>query len=124
LIKLHVNWLIIILILAAGGGCSYNEEDDDDVIAGESIVFWETVSAVQTHYLGIKSDGTLWTWGQNTYGQPGDRTNPDSNVPVLVGERIIRSEKRITWCITIRFPKTILCIGGGRFRCPEDLNGG
>ncbi|OYU80729.1 MAG: hypothetical protein CFE23_08405 [Flavobacterium sp. BFFFF1] len=46
---------------------------------------WVTVSAGWNHAAGIKSDGTLWTWGQNYYGNLGDGTNTDKTVPVQVG---------------------------------------
>lgn len=32
----------------------------------------------------LKSDGTLWTWGRNSYGQLGDGTNIDSEIPKKV----------------------------------------
>ena len=35
------------------------------------------------HSLALKSDGTVWTWGHNGYGQLGNGTNSDSNVPVI-----------------------------------------
>lgn len=34
--------------------------------------------------LAVKDDGTVWTWGENLYGQLGNGTNNDSNVPVQV----------------------------------------
>ena len=34
------------------------------------------------HSLALKGDGTVWTWGYNKYGQLGNGTNSDSNVPV------------------------------------------
>jgi alpha-tubulin suppressor-like RCC1 family protein len=34
--------------------------------------------------LAVKNDGTLWTWGENLYGQLGNGSNTDSNVPVQV----------------------------------------
>ena len=46
---------------------------------------WQTVSAGQHHTLAIKTDGTLWSWGRNTYGQLGDGTNTDKNIPTQVG---------------------------------------
>ena len=44
----------------------------------------EVVSAGYSHSLGIKSDGTLWAWGDNTYGQLGDGTSIDKHNPVQV----------------------------------------
>jgi len=32
----------------------------------------------------LKTDGTLWTWGSNNYGQLGDGTNIDSKIPKKV----------------------------------------
>lgn len=36
------------------------------------------------HNLGIKSDGTLWAWGYNKYGQLGDGTTTNRSTPVQV----------------------------------------
>jgi alpha-tubulin suppressor-like RCC1 family protein len=46
---------------------------------------WKTVSAGGGFTLGIKTDGTLWGWGYNAYGQLGDSTFTDKNVPVQIG---------------------------------------
>lgn len=36
------------------------------------------------HSLALRDDSTVWAWGRNNYGQLGDGTNTNSNVPVLV----------------------------------------
>ena len=47
---------------------------------------WISISAGTAHNLAIKSDGTLWAWGQNLLGQFGvgttGRRNGDANTPV------------------------------------------
>ncbi|MBK5276202.1 MAG: hypothetical protein JJE30_14285 [Desulfuromonadales bacterium] len=43
---------------------------------------WVAVAAGQLQSLALKSDGTLRSWGNNTFGQLGNGTKLDSNVPV------------------------------------------
>ena len=43
---------------------------------------WKQVSAGNLHTLAIKTDGTLWTWGSNAYGQLGDNTSTNRSIPV------------------------------------------
>ena len=42
------------------------------------------VSAGSNHRLALKSDGTVWAWGGNTYGQLGDGTTSDRTTPTQV----------------------------------------
>jgi len=46
---------------------------------------WVQVSAGTDHALGVKSDGTLWAWGNNTMGQIGDGSSQPRYRPVQVG---------------------------------------
>jgi alpha-tubulin suppressor-like RCC1 family protein len=46
---------------------------------------WTKIANGFYHSAAIKSDGTLWTWGQNTYGQLGDGTTVSKSSPVKVG---------------------------------------
>ena len=40
------------------------------------------ISVGQTHAMALKSDGTVWSWGDNTYGELGNGSGDPSNVPV------------------------------------------
>ena len=46
---------------------------------------WKNISSGYFQTIAIKSDGTLWTWGQNSYGQLGDGTIIDRNTPKQIG---------------------------------------
>ena len=39
----------------------------------------------EVHNVAVKSDGTVWAWGQNAFGQLGDGTTNDESAPVPVG---------------------------------------
>jgi len=45
-------------------------------------VNWKQVSCGNQSSYAIKTDGTLWTWGGNGYGQLGDNTTTQRNTPV------------------------------------------
>ena len=42
------------------------------------------VAAGDLYTITLKNDGTVWTWGENSYGQLGNGTNFSSNAPVKV----------------------------------------
>lgn len=46
---------------------------------------WRTVKAGKSHSLGIKTNGTLWAWGNNTLGQLGDGSAVAKSTPVRIG---------------------------------------
>ena len=43
------------------------------------------IAAGANHTMAIRSDGTLWAWGYNGYGQLGDNTTTNRSVPVSIG---------------------------------------
>ena len=42
---------------------------------------WTGISGGDSHTIGLKSNSSLWTWGDNTSGQLGNGTNIDTNTP-------------------------------------------
>ena len=44
----------------------------------------EVISAGYTHSLAVKANGTIWSWGDNSFGQLGDGTKTSRNAPVQV----------------------------------------
>ena len=46
---------------------------------------WVSASAGSCHTVAIKSDGTLWAWGDNSNGQVGDGTKNNASIPVQIG---------------------------------------
>ncbi|MDX1250997.1 MAG: Ig-like domain-containing protein [Gammaproteobacteria bacterium] len=45
---------------------------------------WAVVVAGGLHTVALQTDGTLWAWGYNFYGQLGDGTAVNKNVPTLI----------------------------------------
>ena len=72
--------------------CGYNGQGQlgDNTIAHKSSPVqtiaagsnWKQVAGGEYHTAAIKTDGTLWTWGQNTYGGLGDNTIAHKSSPV------------------------------------------
>jgi alpha-tubulin suppressor-like RCC1 family protein len=46
---------------------------------------FKMITTSYDHSLGLKSDGTLWAWGDNYYGQLGDGTDTIRLTPVQIG---------------------------------------
>lgn len=46
---------------------------------------WSKVAAGAAHILAIKTDGTLWAWGSNTFGQQGQDSISSKSSPVQIG---------------------------------------
>lgn len=62
------------------GSTTYGNEVSFTTNAG-----WKTISAGTFFSAGIKTDGTLWVWGDNTLGQLGDGSTILRSAPIQVG---------------------------------------
>ncbi|MCK9262925.1 MAG: Ig-like domain-containing protein [Desulfomonilia bacterium] len=68
-----------------GDGKGGDPEDDHQVSLPEQIGTdsdWSFISNGDQYSLAIKTDGSLWAWGHNNYGQLGDGTQTSRNIPV------------------------------------------
>jgi alpha-tubulin suppressor-like RCC1 family protein len=68
-----------------GNGTSLNAWDEPILIGSDDD--WVSVEAGYRHTVALKSDGSLWAWGNNEYGQLGDGDNPftDTTIPNYMG---------------------------------------
>lgn len=81
------NWLkgqvfvvcLVIITLLVGTGIGYNPST---VLADEPAVI--AIAARGTHSLALKNDGSVWAWGNNSYGQLGDGSTTNRSYPVQV----------------------------------------
>jgi alpha-tubulin suppressor-like RCC1 family protein len=63
------------------------------VLAGKTIT---DISAGTYHTVALDSDGKVYAWGHNTYGQLGNNSTDHSSIPVEVDTSIFLSGKTIT----------------------------
>ena len=68
-----------------GNGKKGPGENSSDPVRVGTDLNWRAISANGSHSLALKSDGSLWAWGWNGYGQLGDGTTVSRSVPVRVG---------------------------------------
>jgi hypothetical protein len=63
----------------------YSTEDEDIPLQRLGTDTWIYVEAGADYSFGIKSDGTLWSWGNNFQGQLGVGDTTNRNIPTQVG---------------------------------------
>ncbi|RJQ52684.1 MAG: hypothetical protein C4521_09665, partial [Actinobacteria bacterium] len=78
---------------------------------------WRSVDAGYNYTAAIRSDGTLWSWGRNDYGQLGDGTTTDRNSPVQVepGTTWLAVCAGDTHTVAIRGDGTVWAWGGNSY---------
>jgi alpha-tubulin suppressor-like RCC1 family protein len=61
----------------------------------------QTVSAGSTHTMAVKTDGTLWAWGDNARGELGDGTWTDRLSPfqVMTGVQAVSGGQNYTMVV-------------------------
>ncbi len=71
------------------------------------------------HYMALKEDGTVWTWGSNTYGQLGNGTKSDSSIPTqvqgLAGTRVKQIAGENRWSMALAEDGTVWTWGYNKY---------
>ena len=74
---------VICGVLSLEPACAYAADSSAGVVA---------VSLGTNHTAVIKPDGSLWIWGDNTYGQLGNGNNTNSNKPIKVMDEVLANK--------------------------------
>ena len=72
---------------------------------------YQKVAAGNNHSLAITSDGTLWAWGDNGYGQLGNGTNTVSASPVRVGSGFAQVVALADYTLALKTDNTLWAWG-------------
>ncbi|MCX6854862.1 MAG: MBG domain-containing protein [Verrucomicrobia bacterium] len=81
----------------------------NEVLSGKTVV---AVSAGQSHSMALFSDGTMASWGFNSYGQLGNNSTTDSSVPVAVAATGVLSSKTVVTVSVGNEHSAALCSDG------------
>ena len=85
---------------------------------------WASVSAGGGHTVAIKTDGTLWAWGWNSYGQLGDGTKEHKNTPVQIGSGYASVSAGSEYTVAIKTDGTLWAWGSNGYGQLGDGTGG
>jgi alpha-tubulin suppressor-like RCC1 family protein len=87
------------------------------VLVAGGFTDWVQVSAGRNNAIGLRANGSLWSWGANTVGQLGDNTTTNRSSPVtVVGGFTDWIQASINaHCLAIRADGTLWVWGEGQF---------
>jgi alpha-tubulin suppressor-like RCC1 family protein len=76
---------------------------------------WINISSRYDHNLALKSDGTLWAWGENYFGELGDSTNLTKNSPVKINyvSDVINTKCGVYISTILKADRNFFCRTGG-----------
>ena len=69
------------------------------------------VSLGDEHTCAIKKDGTLWCWGNNSYGQPGNGNYQNQLTPQMIMNDILQVDLGYDHTCAIKKDNSLWCWG-------------
>ena len=93
------------LVLERGSWCTFNNSGvhRSQVQSWFKMEMYHPMILVLDYSAMVLTDGSLWTFGRNNYGQLGDGTTTDRLTPVKIVDENVT--KVASWRIAHRFPK-------------------
>ena len=94
---------------------------EKEPISSEPIKTMDNVSLVSAglgvyaHYLLIKTDNTLWAWGDNVYGQLGNGTTTNSLTPVKIMDDVTYAVTGKSHSLAIKSDNTLWAWGNNEY---------
>jgi len=79
--------------------------------SGEVFSEVKAVAAGKFHTLAVKSDGTVWAWGDNTYGQLGNNTSSNRDLPIKIMDSAIAVAAGPSHSVAIKSDGTVWAWG-------------
>jgi gliding motility-associated-like protein len=79
---------------------------------------WRNISVGYEHCLALKTNGTLWAWGVNSFGELGDGTNAPKTTPVQIGtanDWQTVSASKANYSLALKTNGTLWSWGGNAF---------
>ncbi|MCL2399615.1 MAG: hypothetical protein FWC91_07740 [Defluviitaleaceae bacterium] len=73
-----------------------------------------SVSAGSSHAMAIRSDGSLWAWGSNIFGQLGDGTAETRRYPIKIMDSVAYVSTRGSHTMAIKTDGSLWAWGGNR----------
>jgi len=108
--------LIEISDIITGGVANFGGIADTYVVEPvQALTYVIPITAGGAHSLAIMSDGTLWAWGWNEYGQLGDGTATDRHRPVQVLTDVVSVTAGVYHSLAIRSDGTLWAWGRNEY---------
>ena len=98
------------------GAATDSSDGATEAAAGNLCTGVAQVTADLLHACAVKTDGTMWCWGANGYGQLGDGTFEDRATPVPVtalGSDVVEAATGYSFTCAIKRDGTLWCWGDG-----------